>query len=75
MKKKINVSGLDCANCAAKFEDAINQLSGVKSASVSFLTQKITLELEDGANYDAIFEAMTRVGKKIEPDMELAEVG
>ena len=36
MKKHFKLRDLDCANCAAKMEDAIRKLPGVNSATVSF---------------------------------------
>ena len=47
MKKKYIIEGLDCANCGAKIEDAISKMDGVNSASVSFLTEKVKLDLAD----------------------------
>ena len=41
MKKKFILKGLDCADCAAKMERAINKLDGVKEATVNFMTQKL----------------------------------
>lgn len=73
MKKKLNVRGLDCAKCAADFENAINNIDGIKSASVSFITEKVSLEIDDRADYDKILKQILKVGKKIEPDMELTE--
>ena len=48
MKKVFKMEELDCANCAAKMEDAIRRIDGVNSATVSFMTQKLTLDVEDG---------------------------
>ena len=47
MKKRFNLTDLDCASCAAKMEQAIKKLPGVRDASVSFLTQKLTLDADD----------------------------
>ena len=47
MKKTFKLIDLDCANCAAKMEDAIKKLPGVTGATVSFLTQKMTIEADD----------------------------
>ena len=58
---------LDCANCAAKMEDAIKKLPGVNDASVSFLSQKLTLDAED-ARFDEILAEVVRVCRKVEPD-------
>ena len=47
MKKKFKLIDLDCANCAAKMEDAIRKIDGVTDASVSFMTQKMMIEADD----------------------------
>ncbi len=47
MKKKFILEGLGCANCAAKMEKAINELDGIKEATVNFMTQKLVIEGED----------------------------
>ena len=47
MKKKFKMENLDCANCAAKMEAAINKIPGVKSATVAFMTQKLVIESDE----------------------------
>ena len=51
MKKKFKLQDLDCANCAAKMEEAIKKIPGVNDASVSFMTQKMTVETADDAAF------------------------
>ncbi len=46
MKKTLQLTGLDCAGCAAELEEEISGLDGVVSASVVFVTQKLTVEYE-----------------------------
>ena len=48
MKKKFKMENLDCANCAAKMEAQIKKIPGVKDANMNFMTQKLTLDAEDG---------------------------
>ena len=67
MKKKFKLTDLDCANCAAKMEDAIKKLDGVNDASVSFMMQKRTIDAED-ARFDEIMKEVVEVCKKVEPD-------
>ena len=68
MKKyKIEV---DCANCAAKMEEAIKKISGVKDASVSFMTQKLVLEADDD-RFDVIMKEVVAVCAKVEPDCKI----
>ena len=71
MKKKFKLEDLDCANCAAKMEDGIKKLDGIKDASVSFMQQKMTLEIEDDRDMDAIIEQVVKVCAKIEPDCRI----
>ncbi len=70
MKKTFKLIDLDCANCAAKMENAIQKLDGVHDASVSFMTQKMTLDAED-ERFDAIVQEVVKVCKKVEPDCEI----
>ena len=67
MKKHFKLQDLDCANCAAKMEEAIKRLDGVNDASVSFMTQKLTLDADD-ARFDEILQEAVKVCKKVEPD-------
>lgn len=67
MRKTFKLQDLDCANCAAKMEDAIKKIDGVNSASISFMTQKLVLDADD-ARFDAIVDEAARVCKKVEPD-------
>ena len=65
MKKKFILEGLDCANCAAKIERAINDLDGVKEATVNFMTQKLIIESEDEKMSEIVQEA-EKIVKNIE---------
>lgn len=67
MKKIIALQDLDCANCAAKMENAIKKVDGVIVASVNFMTQKMILELDD-TNTTEILQKIKAVCKKVEPD-------
>ena len=70
MKKKFKLMDLDCANCAAKMEDAIKKIDGVNDATVSFMMQKMTIDAEDD-KFDAIMEEVVRVCAKVEPDCKI----
>ena len=45
MKKTYKVE-VDCANCAAKMEEATKNTKGVKDATLSFMTLKLKVEFE-----------------------------
>ena len=70
MKKKFKLEDLDCANCAAKMEDAIKKIEGVNDATVSFMTQKMTIEADDD-RFDEIVKEAVKVCKKVQPDCEI----
>ena len=67
MRKTYKLFDLDCAHCAAKMEAAIQKIDGVTEASVSFLTQKLTVEAEDG-RFEEIMKQVVKACKKVEPD-------
>ena len=67
MKKKFKLQDLDCANCAAKMEEAIKKNEGVSDATVSFMTQKMTIEADD-SRFDEIMKEVVSVCRKVEPD-------
>ena len=67
MKKKFKLQDRDCANCAAKMEEAIKRIEGVADANVSFMTQKMTIEADDG-RFDEIMKEVVSVCRKVEPD-------
>ena len=70
MKKKFRLENLDCANCAAKMEDAIKKIDGLTDASVSFMTQKMMIEADD-AVFDHVVEEAVKVIAKVEPDCQV----
>ncbi|MBQ1642134.1 MAG: cation transporter [Oscillospiraceae bacterium] len=67
MKKTFKLEDLDCANCAAKMEAAIKKLDGVNNATVSFMTQKMTIEADD-ERFDEVVKAAVKCISKVEPD-------
>lgn len=70
MKKTIKLIDLDCANCAAKIENAVKKIEGVTNASVSFMAQKMTLEAPDDKCAQVLEEAKTLI-HKLEPDITI----
>ena len=69
MKKTFKCE-VDCANCAAKMEDAVKKIEGVVNARVNFMTQKFSLEAADEV-FDSVFEKAIAACKKVEPDCEI----
>lgn len=73
MRKVYNLSDLDCANCASKMESAISKIEGVKNISVNFMTQKLTIEIEEDKNMDEIMNEVKKVCHKVEPDCTILD--
>ncbi len=67
MKKRYKLQDLDCANCAAKMEEAIKKIPGVIDASINFMMQKLTIEAEDD-RFDEIMQEAKKACSKVEPD-------
>ena len=69
--KKTYAIEVDCANCAAKIEAAIQTLPGIIAANVNFMTQKMTLEFAEGADPAATLKQIVKTARKIEPDFSI----
>lgn len=69
MRKIIKLEGLCCANCASKIETEVQKLEGVKSASLSFMTQRLTIEVEE-EQAEAVVEEARKAAARIEPEAE-----
>ena len=70
MKKTYKIE-VDCANCANKMEDAARKTAGVKEVVVNFMTQKMNVEFEEGADPAAVMQAVLKNCKKVERDCEI----
>ena len=70
MKRVVQMQDLDCANCAAKMEQAIRKIDGVQSCVINFMLQRMTLELDDERSTEIINQIKLAI-KKIEPDCKL----
>lgn len=73
MKSTFKIKGIDCANCAAQLETTIQKIEGIKSASISFMTERMILELDED-NKEAIMEKVKKKIKKEEPDLKIEEI-
>ena len=70
MRKTYKID-VDCANCANKMEDAARKTPGVKDASVNFMTLKMSVEFDDGADEKAVMQAVHDNCKKVEDECEV----
>lgn len=70
MKKTYKIE-VDCANCANLMERAAHKVDGVRSATVNFMTQKMTVEFHEGSEPGSVMTAVRKACKKVEPDCEI----
>ena len=72
MKKVFKLEGLNCAHCAAKIEEKVRKLEGVKSVVINFMTTKMTLESIDD-NIEEIIENIKKLINEVEPDVNMVK--
>ena len=70
MKKTYKIE-VDCANCANKMEEAAKKTTGVKDASVNFMTLKMNVEFEEGQEPGAVMKDVLKNCRKVEDDCEI----
>ena len=70
MKKTYKID-VDCANCAAKMEEAVKNTEGVKNATLSFMTLKLKVEFEEGADPKKVMKEVQKNCKVVEDDCEI----
>lgn len=70
MKKTYKID-VDCANCANLMQEAAKKTAGVADAVVNFMTLKMIVEFEEGADPKAVMPEVVKACKKVEPDCEV----
>ncbi len=70
MKKTYKID-VDCANCANKMEAAARRTGGVREATVNFMTLKMIVEFEDGAEPGEVMKAVRKNCRKVEDGCEV----
>ena len=70
MKKSYKIE-VDCANCANLMEEAAKKTEGVKDCTVSFMTLKMKVEFEEGADAAEVMNRVRDNCKKVEDDCEI----
>lgn len=70
MKKVYKLEDLDCANCAAKMERAVARIDGVSSVSISFMSQRMSIEADEN-RFDEIMDQVAKTCRKVDPDCRI----
>ena len=69
--KKTYAIEVDCANCANKMEEAAKKTAGVKAAAVNFMTLKMTVDFEEGADPKTVMKDVLKSCRKVEDECEI----
>lgn len=70
MKKSYKLQNLECAHCAAKMETAISKMADVESCTISFMTQKLTIETTE-EKLDTVLDEAQKAIRKIERNCKI----
>lgn len=70
-KQKAYSINIHCANCAAKIERKINELSDIDNATISILTKQLTLTAK---NPDELLPTIQKIADKIEPGTIISQL-
>lgn len=70
MKKTYKIE-VDCANCANKMEEAAKKTNGIADATVNFMTLKMQVEFEEGADCKSVMQEVLKNCKKVEDECEI----
>ena len=73
MKIKFKIKGLDCANCANRLEREIQKIDGIISASISFMSERMTIEFNN-VSKEELINNLRKIIKKEEPDVIINEI-
>ncbi len=65
------LEGLNCAHCASKIEAEVGVLEGVQSASLDFVSKKMTLETEPGRIGSGLTQDIMGIVDRIEPKVKV----
>ena len=72
MQKKYSIE-VDCANCAAAVERKLAELEGIEKVSISYMAQKMIVDVAEGVDEKSKLKEMLKVARKIEPDFEIED--
>lgn len=71
--KSYRLEGLDCANCAMKIEKGVQQIDGVKEATVNFTSGKLTIDVAED-RLATVEQETKKVVRELEPDVKVTEI-
>ena len=73
MKKQLKIKGIDCANCALQLEEKIKKIEGIENATISFFSEKMTIECSE-EKLEEVMKNIQKLVKKEESDATIEEI-
>ena len=73
MNTKYKIKGLDCANCAAELERAIQKVEGIEEVNINFIVERMELKYDEN-NEEEIMKKVKKVIKREEPDVIIEKI-
>lgn len=74
-KKEIYLGGLNCANCARKIEERVQDLEGIVSVNLNFIKKIIKFEVRDDEDIEKIVEKVIEIINATEPGLNIEVLG
>ena len=68
MRKTYELENLECANCAAKMERDISAFPEVKKSTITFMTSRMSITINDDADLDDVLDRAQKVMRSYEKD-------
>jgi Cd2+/Zn2+-exporting ATPase len=75
IKRQYILEGLGCAHCATTIEGKVNELDGVDTAMVDFVSKKLTIEIKNKSEEEDILEKVSKIVNIIEPNVKMISTG
>ena len=72
MRKTYLLEDLDCATCALKIQDSVEELDCVTYSRVTLITQKLVIETTSN-DMPGLLKEIKRIVKSYEPDVTVIE--
>lgn len=73
IEREFILEGLDCAGCAAKIEDRVKKLAGVRQANLNLLHKSLIIEFEKEEDIEGIVAQTRKIVSDLEPHVLVKE--
>ncbi len=71
IKKELVLHGLNCAHCAEVIKEKVNNLEGIENANLNFIKRKLTLEMDNDIDEEAVIQKVIKIIDDTEPGLNI----